>query len=171
MRNQDPTSPDAGATPTGSDARDLGGETADKMEPEATNSQAEVAGIVRDPRDEPTSTEIAADRRNAEKQSAETPGTDSKDDEYRDRMTTTRSGAVWATTIFSLIILVLLIIFIAQNQETTTLRYFAWEGTVNVGLTVLAAAVAGGIIVALAGAARIIALKAQRRRQRRHSRS
>ncbi|WP_309081418.1 lipopolysaccharide assembly protein LapA domain-containing protein [Zhihengliuella sp.] len=170
MRNQDPTTPDAGATPTGSGAHDLGRETADRMEPEATNTQAEVAGVVREPRNEPTSTEVAADRRNAEKQPNDDAGAE-RDEEYRDRMTTTRSGAVWAATIFSLVILVLLIIFIAQNQETTTLRYFAWEGTVNVGLTVLAAAVAGGIIVSLAGAARIIALKAQRRRQRRQSRS
>ncbi|WP_102159285.1 LapA family protein [Zhihengliuella halotolerans] len=91
-------------------------------------------------------------------------------DAYQDKMTTTRSGAIWTTTIFSLIVLILLIIFIAQNQETTTLRYFAWEGTVNVGLTVLAAAVAGGVIVALAGAGRIIALKAQKRHQRKASR-
>lgn len=91
-------------------------------------------------------------------------------EEYQDRMTTTRSGAIWATTIFSLIVLVLLIIFIFQNPQYTSLNYFAWSGSINVGVLVLASAVAGGIIVALAGAARIIALKAQKRRQRKASR-
>lgn len=91
-------------------------------------------------------------------------------DEYTDRMTTTRSGAIWTTTIFSLIVLILLIIFIFQNPQYTSLNYFAWSGTINVGVLVLASAVAGGIIVALAGAGRIIALKAQKRRQRKASR-
>ncbi|MBG6084962.1 LapA family protein [Zhihengliuella flava] len=90
--------------------------------------------------------------------------------EYQDRMTTTRSGAIWATTIVSLIVLVLLIIFIYQNPQDTSLNYFGWSGSINVGVLVLGSAVAGGIIVALAGAARIIALKAQKRRQRKASR-
>ncbi|GAB3668300.1 hypothetical protein GCM10027591_15800 [Zhihengliuella somnathii] len=102
----------------------------------------------------------------------EAPGKkpDETQEEYRDRMTTTRSGAIWATTIFSLLVLVLLIIFIFQNPQYASLNYFAWSGDINVGVLVLASAVAGGIIVALAGAARIIALKAQKRRQRKASR-
>ncbi|MGG5752927.1 lipopolysaccharide assembly protein LapA domain-containing protein [Zafaria sp. Z1313] len=88
-----------------------------------------------------------------------------EDDDF-DAKTTTRTGMIWATTIIALVLLVLLIIFVAQNQTTAPLRFFAWEGTVSMGLTVVAASVAGGIVVAMAGAARLIALRAQRRKRR-----
>ncbi|GHC99426.1 LapA family protein [Zhihengliuella salsuginis] len=125
----------------------------------------DTTGDIESPKDT-ASDVVPADSATPEVELAPTKQETPASEDYQDRMTTTRSGAIWTTTIFSLLVLILLIIFIAQNQDTTTLRYFAWEGTVNVGLTVLAAAVAGGIIVALAGAGRIIALKAQKRRQR-----
>jgi putative membrane protein len=87
--------------------------------------------------------------------------------EPEERRHATRTGMVWTATIVALVLLVLLIIFIAQNQSSVQLRYFAAEGTVSLGLALLAAAVAGGFLVASAGAARIIALRAQASRQRR----
>ncbi|GER21674.1 hypothetical protein NCCP1664_01710 [Zafaria cholistanensis] len=60
-------------------------------------------------------------------------------------------------------LLVLLIVFIAQNQVTVPLRYFGLDGTVNLGLALLVAAVAGGFVVAAVGGARILQLRAQAR--------
>lgn len=119
---------------------------------------------------DPASDVVPADTTPPEVELAPTKQEAPGSDDYADRMTTTRSGAIWTTTIFSLIVLILLIIFIFQNPQYTSLNYFAWSGDINVGVLVLASAVAGGIIVALAGAARIIALKAQKRRQRKASR-
>jgi uncharacterized integral membrane protein len=78
----------------------------------------------------------------------------------------TRAGVVWVATVAGLLLLVLLIIFIAQNTANVPLRYFGWEGTVLLGLALFVAAVAGGILVAIAGAARIIQLRSQGHRRR-----
>ena len=93
---------------------------------------------------------------------AGSPASAEDDDDRR----VTRTGMVWVATIAALVALVLLIIFIAQNQTSVQLRYFQLEGTVNLGLALLVAAVAGGFLVASAGAARIIQLRTQAHRRR-----
>jgi len=74
-----------------------------------------------------------------------------------------RTAMAWGATILGLVLLVLLIIFIAQNQVQVPLRYFGFEGTVNLGLALLVAAVTGGFVVAAVGGARILKLRAQAR--------
>lgn len=76
---------------------------------------------------------------------------------------TTRTGMLWAATIGALVLLILLIIFIAQNQHTVPLHYFAFDGTVSLGLALFIAAVLGGVLVAIVAAARIIKLRLQAR--------
>ena len=75
----------------------------------------------------------------------------------------TRTGVLWTATIGALVLLILLIIFIAQNQHTVPLHYFAFDGTVSLGLALFIAAVLGGVLVAIVGAARIIQLRLQAR--------
>jgi uncharacterized integral membrane protein len=77
-----------------------------------------------------------------------------------DPMRVTRSGVMWTATVLALVLLVLLIIFIAQNTNTVPLQYFGLQGNVQLGLALFVAAVGGGIVVAIAGAARIIQLRA-----------
>lgn len=76
-----------------------------------------------------------------------------------DPMRVTRSGVMWTATVLALVLLVLLIIFIAQNTNTVPLQYFGMQGTVQLGLALFVAAVGGGIVVAIVGAARIIQLR------------
>ncbi|NMR28424.1 LapA family protein [Crystallibacter degradans] len=83
----------------------------------------------------------------------------------------TRAGMIWTATVAGLILLVLLIIFIAQNQDQVTLRYFALEGRVNLGLALFIAAVGGGLLTAVAGAARIIQLRAVAHKDRKRKRN
>lgn len=83
----------------------------------------------------------------------------------------TRAGMIWTATVAGLILLVLLIIFIAQNQDQVTLRYFALEGRVNLGLALFIAAVGGGLLTAIAGAARIIQLRAVAHKDRKRKRN
>ncbi len=80
----------------------------------------------------------------------------------------TRLGVIWTAVVIALILLVLLIIFIAQNQDQVLLRYFGFEGQVALGLALFIASVAGGIVVAAAGAARIIQLRYRDRKIRKN---
>ena len=75
----------------------------------------------------------------------------------------TRASMMWVATAAGLLVLVLLIIFILQNQESVTLHYLGLNGTVSLGVAVVIGAVGGGIIVAIAGTARIIQLRTRTR--------
>ncbi|MEZ2391142.1 lipopolysaccharide assembly LapA domain-containing protein [bacterium RCC_150] len=76
----------------------------------------------------------------------------------------TRAGMVWAAVVTALVLLVLLIIFILQNQTPARIVFLGLDGTVPLGMALFIAAVAGGILVAVAGAARIIQLRVKTRR-------
>ncbi|MFJ6028616.1 lipopolysaccharide assembly LapA domain-containing protein [Pseudarthrobacter sp. NPDC092424] len=78
----------------------------------------------------------------------------------------TRSGVVWVGVVVALLLLVLLIIFILQNQEPARVMFLGLEGTLPLGMAMFIASVAGGIVVAIAGAARIIQLRSNARRVR-----
>lgn len=96
------------------------------------------------------------------------------DRDIEDKPQVTRAGMIWTATVAGLILLVLLIIFIAQNQDQVTLRYFGLEGIVNLGLALFIAAVGGGLLTAMAGAARIIQLRSnahKNRKDRNHKRN
>jgi uncharacterized integral membrane protein len=73
---------------------------------------------------------------------------------------------VWASVATGLVVLVLLIIFILQNQDYVQVRFLGLEGAVPLGVSLFIAAVAGGVLVAIAGAARIIQLRAAAHRRR-----
>lgn len=87
-----------------------------------------------------------------------------------EKLPTTKLGRIWTATVFGIIVLILLIVFIAQNQDQVTLRYFAYEGQVNLGLALFIAAVGGALVVAIAGAARVIQLRATARKKRKTKR-
>ena len=63
----------------------------------------------------------------------------------------TRTAAVWAAVAVGLVVLVLLIVFFVQNQDTVTVRFFGLQGSLALGTTLFIAAVGGGVLVALAG--------------------
>lgn len=78
----------------------------------------------------------------------------------------TRAGMVWAAVASALVVLTLLIVFILQNQDYVNVRFFGLQGAVSLGVALFIAAVGGGVLVAIAGAARIIQLRLAARRQR-----
>ncbi len=75
----------------------------------------------------------------------------------------TRAGMVWVAVIAGLVMLVLLIIFILQNEARVTVNFFSASGELSLGMALFIAAVGGGILVAIAGAVRILQLRNQRR--------
>lgn len=71
----------------------------------------------------------------------------------------TRAGALWSALIVGFLVLIVLLIFIAQNTESVILHFLGWEWSLPLGVSMLAAAVLGGLITVLAGAARIFQLR------------
>lgn len=78
-----------------------------------------------------------------------------------------RTSGVWVATVGLGVVLLLLIIFIAQNTRRTTVSFLAWDGQVPVAVALLIAAVAGLFLALLAGMLRILQLRRRVRRERR----
>jgi uncharacterized integral membrane protein len=82
------------------------------------------------------------------------------------RQRVTRAGVVWAAVVAALVLLILLIIFILQNQDQVAVKYLGLEGSVSLGMALFIASVTGGVLVAIAGGARILQLRSNAHRAR-----
>ena len=71
----------------------------------------------------------------------------------------TRAGALWSSLILGFLILIVLLIFIAQNTAPTPFTFLSWHWNLPLGVAILLAAVCGGLITALVSAARIFQLR------------
>lgn len=76
------------------------------------------------------------------------------------------SAGIWASLIIGAFILVLLLIFIIQNNEPTQFYYFGWEFTLPLGVSILLAAIAGIVIAGIFGTVRMFILGRQIKRAR-----
>ena len=79
----------------------------------------------------------------------------------------TRISAAWVATAVALVLLVLLIVFILENSTKVEIQFLGMTGTIPVGMALLIAAVGGGVVVAVAGIARVTQLRLSARRTRR----
>lgn len=66
---------------------------------------------------------------------------------------------MWASLILGFLILVVLLIFIAQNTESAEFTFLGWHWSTPLGVAILFAAVAGGLITVAVGAVRIHQLR------------
>lgn len=71
----------------------------------------------------------------------------------------TRVSAAWVAIGASLLLLVLMIIFILQNSARINVHYIGLTTSLPLGMALLIAAVGGGVVVAIAGSARIAQLR------------
>lgn len=71
----------------------------------------------------------------------------------------TRLAAAWWALVVGLVILIVLLIFVAQNTESITVHFLAFHWSLPVGVGYLLSAVAGATTTVLVGAARIIQLR------------
>jgi uncharacterized integral membrane protein len=76
----------------------------------------------------------------------------------------TRTAHVNLSIVAGLIVLLLVVIFVAQNSSSVSIKFLGWNGHMSLGLALLVAAIAGGLIVALFGMARIIQLRHRARK-------
>src|ERR1700739_4774995 len=71
----------------------------------------------------------------------------------------TRAGALWTALIAGFLILILLLIFITQNTASASFQFFTWHWSLPLGVAILLAAVAGGLLTVAVGTARIFQLR------------
>ena len=71
------------------------------------------------------------------------------------------AGATWVGLIVGVLLLIVLLVFILQNQESAELQLFAWTMTFPIGVGMLIAAIVGALIMALVGGVRIVQLRKQ----------
>jgi uncharacterized integral membrane protein len=83
----------------------------------------------------------------------------------------TRTGVAWWALGFSMLLLILVLIFVLQNLSPASTSFFGIKWTIPLGLDLLLAALLGGVIAFLLGAARMLQLRRVARhyaRSRRH---
>jgi uncharacterized integral membrane protein len=71
---------------------------------------------------------------------------------------------VWVAAAIAILLLVLLVIFIAQNNRKVPIHFLGANGSFSEALALIAAAVAGAVMVFAIGAARIVQLRVAGRR-------
>jgi len=81
------------------------------------------------------------------------------------RVRPTRISGTWVAVVAGLVVLTLLLVFILQNLDTATVRFFGMEGSLPLAIAMLFSALGGAALVALIGGARILQLRKQARRR------
>lgn len=81
----------------------------------------------------------------------------------------TRTAGTWAAVVVATIALIVLLVFILQNLQPTSVTFLGLRGDLPVGVALLLAAAIGGLLVALVGAARILQLRRTANRRNRAS--
>ncbi|WP_297453779.1 lipopolysaccharide assembly protein LapA domain-containing protein [uncultured Corynebacterium sp.] len=76
----------------------------------------------------------------------------------------TTAGSMWVGLVISAILLIVLLVFILQNQQETALNLFGWTWNFPVGVGMLFAAILGALITALIGGWRMLDLRRQIRK-------
>ncbi|MET0455177.1 MAG: lipopolysaccharide assembly LapA domain-containing protein [Mycobacterium sp.] len=71
----------------------------------------------------------------------------------------TRAAALWSALIVGFLVLIVLLIFIAQNTDSATFHFLGWSWSLPLGVALLAAAVLGGLVTTFAGIVRIVQLR------------
>jgi putative membrane protein len=87
----------------------------------------------------------------------------------RRRGTSTRISGVRTALIVGAVALVVVLIFVIQNAHTVSISFFGAHLHVSLAVALLLAAVAGALVMAAAGTARITQLRQVMRRDRRKS--
>jgi uncharacterized integral membrane protein len=91
------------------------------------------------------------------------------DEPRADRRATrrTRTSAAWTATVAGTVLLLVLLIFILENTQSVKINFLGAHGRVALGIALLLSAVAGALIVATIGAARMAQLRRHARRAER----
>jgi uncharacterized integral membrane protein len=78
-----------------------------------------------------------------------------------------RTSGLWTGLVLISVLLILLIIFIAQNTDPVAISFLGWEGDAPLAVALLAASVAGLLLAVTAGSLRILQLRRRVKRDQR----
>jgi len=81
----------------------------------------------------------------------------------------TRLSGAWTAIVVGLVALVVILVFILQNQQSVEIKFLMFEGNLPLAIALLFAPILGAIIVVAFGAARILQLRMVAGRARRKS--
>jgi uncharacterized integral membrane protein len=79
----------------------------------------------------------------------------------------TRLSGAWTAIVFGLVLLVVILVFILQNQQSVQIKFLMFEGNLPLAIALLFALILGAVIVVAFGAARILQLRMVAGRARR----
>ena len=79
----------------------------------------------------------------------------------------TRTSMVWTMVGIGVVLLVAILVFILQNGQRVRVRFLMVDGTLQLGVALMFAALLGALLVLVAGAARVLQLRVVARRHRR----
>ena len=97
---------------------------------------------------------------------ADQPTSTTSDRGGKDPLRGSRTSGIWTATIALVVVLILLAIFILQNTQRVEVSYFGWTGQAPLSATLLIAAAGGALLVASAGALRILQLRRRVKKER-----
>lgn len=75
------------------------------------------------------------------------------------------AASTWAALIVGFLLLIVLIIFIMQNQQEVPMNFLGWSGHFPAGIAYLMFSIGGALIMALVGVWRMLELRRQLRKQ------
>jgi uncharacterized integral membrane protein len=84
----------------------------------------------------------------------------------KDPLRGSRTSGAWVAVVALAVVLVLLVIFIAQNTQDVHVSFLGWDGEAPLAVTLMVAAIGGIVLTAVAGSLRIFQLRRRVRRTR-----
>lgn len=96
------------------------------------------------------------------------PATESTSTPVKDPLRGSRTSGIWAGVVALGVVLLLLVIFIAQNTQSVRVSFLGWSGSAPLAVSLLIATAAGLFLTAVAGSLRILQLRRRVRRDKRH---
>jgi uncharacterized integral membrane protein len=85
-------------------------------------------------------------------------------DSSKDPLRRSRTSGVWFAVVALAVLLLLLIVFIAQNTEKVNVAFFGFDGQAPLAVTILISVLVGLLLAVFAGSLRILQLRRRVRR-------
>ena len=68
-------------------------------------------------------------------------------------------GSAWVTVVIGALLLIMLLVFVLQNQSAVDIAFLGWQFSMPTGVVILFAAIIGALVMALLAAMRIFQLR------------
>lgn len=85
----------------------------------------------------------------------------------KDPLRGSRTSGAWVAVTLLAVLLLLLVVFIAQNTQDVEVSFLGWDGRAPLAVSLLVAAVVGILLAVVAGSLRILQLRRRVRHERR----